>query len=237
MTASGLADRVVLVTGAAGNLGAAVVARLIASGSSVVAANRSADKLAVATAGLGERHLARGGVDLTDPAACRRLVDEAIDRFGRLDGLVSTVGTFAMASIEAADPAHWELLYRANVLTTLNICRAVVPVMRSAGRGGIVTIGAAGAARAGKGTAAYAAAKSAVLRLTESLADELKGHGVRANCVLPSIIDTLQNRADMPKADTGRWVTPAQLAEVIAFLLSDAASGVTGTGVPVTAKG
>ena len=89
----------------------------------------------------------------------------------------------------------------------------------------------------GSGMGAYAAAKSAVLRLTESLADELKGQGVRANCVLPSIIDTPQNRADMPKADTGRWVTPVQIAEVIAFLLSDAASGVSGAAVPVTGRG
>jgi NAD(P)-dependent dehydrogenase (short-subunit alcohol dehydrogenase family) len=234
MAAAGaLEGRVILVTGAAGNLGAAVTARLAALGGVVVAADRSADKLA----GLDGRYLARGGVDFTDPADCKHLVDEAVGRFGRLDGLVSTVGTFAMAGIEEADPAHWDGLFRANLLTTLNICRAVVPVMRSAGRGSIVTIGAAGAARAGKGMAAYAAAKSAVLRLTESLADELKGDGVRANCVLPSIIDTPQNRADMPRADTSRWVTPGQLAEVIAFLLSDAASGVTGTGVPVTGRG
>ena len=238
MRAAGtLEDRIILVTGAAGNLGAAVTARLAALGGVVVAADRSTDKLAESMASLDGRHLTRGGIDFTDPAACGRLVDEAVGRFGRLDGLVGTVGTFAMAKIEQADPAHWDGLFRANLLTTLNICRAAVPAMRAARRGSIVTVGAAGAGRGGKGMAAYAAAKSAVLRLTESLADELKGDGVRANCVLPSIIDTPQNRADMPKADTSRWVTPAQLAEVIAFLLSDAASGITGTGVPVTGRG
>ena len=160
-----------------------------------------------------------------------------MQRFGRIDGLVHTVGTFAMADIDAADPAHWELLFEANLITTLNMCRAVVPAMRAAGRGSIVTVGSAAAARAGKGMAAYAASKSAVLRLTESLADELKAHGVRANCVLPSIIDTPQNRAAMPKADTSRWVTPGQIAEVIAFLLSDAGAGVNGAAVPVTGRG
>ena len=109
--------------------------------------------------------------------------------------------------------------------------------MREAKSGSIVNIGSAGAAKGGSGMGAYAAAKSAVLRLTESLADELKGQGVRVSCVLPSIIDTPQNRADMPKADTSRWVTPLQIAEVIAFLLSDAASGVSGAAVPVTGRG
>ena len=159
-----------------------------------------------------------------------------MNRFGRVDGLVSTVGTFAMASLEAADADHWDLLYRVNVVTTLNLCRAVVPAMRGAGRGSIITIGAAAAARAGKSTAAYAAAKSAVLRLTESLADELKGGGIRANCVLPGTIDTPPNRTAMPKTDPGRWTSPKEVAEVIAFLLSDAAAGITGAGVPVTGR-
>ena len=109
--------------------------------------------------------------------------------------------------------------------------------MRGAGRGSIVTIGAAAAARAGKSSAAYAAAKSAVLRLTESLADEFKGEGSRANCVLPGTIDTPSNRAAMPKADPSRWASPEEVAEVIAFLLSDAAAGITGAAVPVTGRG
>lgn len=237
--AGALNGRVVLVTGAAGHLGAAVTTLLASRDASVIAVDRSPEKLDGLLAGLDDpaRHLGQGGVDLSDAAACASLVETAMSRFGRIDGLVSTVGTFAMAGIDQADPAHWDLLFRANVLTTLGICRAVVAPMRAAGRGSIVTIGAAGAARAGKATAAYAASKSAVLRLTESLADELKGQGVRANCVLPGTIDTPPNRADMPKADTSRWVSPAQVAEVIAFLLSDAASGITGTGVPVTGRG
>jgi NAD(P)-dependent dehydrogenase (short-subunit alcohol dehydrogenase family) len=114
------------------------------------------------------------------------------------------------------------------------MCCAVVPVMWAAGRGSIVDVGSLAGQKATKVLSAYAASKSAVLRLTESLADELKGQGTRANAILPSTIDTPQNRAMMPKVDPSRWVTPAQLAQVIGFLLSDAASGVTGASIPVT---
>ncbi|MFO1047651.1 MAG: SDR family oxidoreductase [Geminicoccaceae bacterium] len=233
-----LVENVVAVTGAGGNLGSAVVQLLAARGARLVVMDRTDAALARVLRALDVAHvLPAPGIDLGDFEACRGLVDFALARFGRIDGLVHTVGTFAMAALDDADAAHWDFLFRANLLSAVNICRAVVPTMRSAGRGSIVTIGAAGAAKGGKGMAAYTAAKSAVLRLSESLADELKAEGVRVNCVLPSIIDTPQNRAAMPKADTSRWVTPGQLAEVIAFLLSDAASGVTGTGVPVTGRG
>ncbi len=158
-------------------------------------------------------------------------------RFGRIDGLVHTVGAFAMAEVEAGDAAHWQRLFQANLFTTLNMCRAVMPAMRVAGRGSIVTVGSAAAARAGKGMAAYASTKSAVLRLTESVADELKADGVRANCILPGTIDTPQNRAAMPKADTSKWVTTGQIAHVVAFLLSAASDGMTGAAVPVTGRG
>ena len=234
-----LTDRVIMVTGAAGHLGSAVVALLETQGAHIVAADRTAARLDEIMDALADpsRHLRAGGVDFLDPQACAALAERAVSRFGHVDGLVSTVGSFAMASLEDADPDHWDLLYRVNVITTLNLCRAVVPAMRAAGRGSIVTIGAAAAARAGKSTAAYAAAKSAVLRLTESLADELKGEGIRANCVLPGTIDTPPNRAAMPKADPSRWASPEEVAQVIAFLLSDAALGITGAGVPVTGRG
>ena len=105
---------------------------------------------------------------------------------------------------------------------------------------GIQTVGFAAFAAALKATAsmsAFAASKSAVLRLTESLADELKAHGIRANCVLPSTIDTPQNRTAMPKADMRKWVTPTQVAEVVAFLIADASSGVNGAAIPVIGRG
>jgi len=109
--------------------------------------------------------------------------------------------------------------------------------MRQAGRGAIVSIAAGAALKAPSGLSAYAASKSAVIRLTESLADELKGEGITVNTVMPSTIDTPQNRAAMPDADTSKWVTPDQVAEVMAFLVSPQASGVTGAAVPITGRG
>ncbi|HEX2527234.1 MAG TPA: SDR family NAD(P)-dependent oxidoreductase [Geminicoccus sp.] len=233
------ADDVIIVTGAGGNLGAACTALLASRGALMVAVDRTQETLDKVLGDLDSpgRHLGVAGVDLTDAAACARLVEQARQRFGRIDGLVNTVGTFAMAGIEEADAAQWDLMFKVNLTTALNMCRAVVPVMRSAGRGSIVNIGSIPAPKAPKALAAYAASKSAVLRLTESLADELKGQGIRANTALPSTIDTPQNRAMMPKADPAKWVTPVQLAEVIAFLVSAAASGVTGAAVPVTGRG
>jgi NAD(P)-dependent dehydrogenase (short-subunit alcohol dehydrogenase family) len=232
------AQPVTIVTGAGGNLGAAVVRVLAGAGHRLVAVERTAAALDRALDGLDAGRIqAEPGVDLGDPAACRALVERAMRRFGQIDGLTHTVGAFAMAEAAAGEAAHWERLFQANLFTAVNMCRAVAPAMRAAGRGSIVTVGAAAAARAGKGTAAYASAKSAVLRLTEALAAELKDAGVRANCVLPGTIDTPPNRAAMPAADTSRWVAPAQIAEVIAFLLSDAAAAVTGAAVPVTGRG
>lgn len=187
-------DEVVIVTGAAGNLGAAVAEILAGRGARVAAMDRTQTALDAVLAGLADpaRHLVVARVDLTDPAACTALVEQVLQRFGRVDGLVNTVGTFAMAGIDAADPAQWEFLFKVNLGTALNMCRASVPPMRAAGRGSIVNIGAGAALKASSGMSAYAASKSAVLRLTESLADELKAHGVRANSVLPSTIDTPQ---------------------------------------------
>ena len=104
------------------------------------------------------------------------------------------------------------------------------------GRGRIVNIGANSALKAGAGVGAYTASKAGVMRLTESLAEELKPRGITVNALLPSIIDTPPNRADMPDADFDRWVKPEQLAEVIVFLLSDAASAITGALIPVTGR-
>ena len=232
-------DEVVIVTGAGGNLGAAVVEILAGRGVRLVAMDRSGAALDRVLVGLAEPecHLRVTDVDLTDSVNCGDLVDQVLQRFGRIDGLVNTVGAFAMAGIDAADPAQWEFLFKVNLSTTLNMCRAAVPSMRAAGRGSIVNIGAAAALKATASMSAFAASKSAVLRLTESLADELKAHGIRANCVLPSTLDTPQNRTAMPKADMRKWVTPTQVAEVVAFLIADASSGVNGAAIPVIGRG
>lgn len=230
---------VVIVTGAAGNLGSALVRLLLGQKVLVAAMERTPAALDRLLGTLDDKEgcLPLPGVDLGDAGACAAAVAEVTRRFGRIDGLASTVGAFAMAGIEEAGQDHWDLLLGANLRTTVNICRAVVPAMRDRKAGSIVTVGAGAALKAPAGMAAYAASKSAVLKLTESLAAELKGDGIRANSVLPGTIDTPQNRAAMPNADTTKWVTPTEVALVMAFLLSEAGRGVSGAAIPVTGRG
>jgi NAD(P)-dependent dehydrogenase (short-subunit alcohol dehydrogenase family) len=231
-------DPVVVVTGAAGNVGRATLTLLARRGTSVVAVDHNAENVRTIMDTLEnpDRHLSVVGVDLTDPAACDRVLALTIERFGRVDGLVNTVGGFASAPIAEAGPELWERMFRLNVTTTLNVFRAAVAHMRPKKRGSLVAIGAGAAVRAPAELSAYAAAKSAVLRLTESLADELKAEGIRVNAILPGAIDTPQNRAAMPAADHSAWVRPQEVAEAIAFLLADASSGVTGALLPVTGR-
>lgn len=151
-------------------------------------------------------------------------------------GIAHTVGGFASAAAAEGGPDLWEQMYRLNVLTTLNIFRAALPSMRAAGRGSLVAIGAGAAVKAPSGLGAYAGAKSAVHRLVESFADELKADRIRVNAILPSIIDTPQNRAAMPDADHTAWVRPREIADAIAFLLAEDASGVTGAFIPVSGR-
>ena len=234
----GFDDQVFIVTGAAGNVGAALTRHLIARGARVAGVDIRAEALEPARLGLTDaaRYAALPVADLADSGAAQAMVAAVVARFGRLDGLAQTVGGFAMAPIEAQDEAMWEGMLRMNLLTTASAFRAVVPALRRGGRGSLVAIGAVAALGAPAEMAAYAAAKSAVLRLVESTAQELKPGGIRANAVLPGTIDTPQNRAAMPDADPARWVTPAQVAAAIGFLLSDDAAGVTGALLPVTGR-
>jgi NAD(P)-dependent dehydrogenase (short-subunit alcohol dehydrogenase family) len=229
---------VIVVTGAAGNLGRAIVEllaqrdiRIVALDHHETAVQGILDKLP-----MPERHVAVGNVELTDSAACERIMALAVERFGRIDGLVNTVGGFASAPIAESGPDLWERMFRLNAITTLNVFRAAIVHMRPKRRGSLVAVSAAAALRAPAGLAAYSAAKSAVLRLTESFAEELKADGIRVNAILPGTIDTPQNRASMPSADHAAWVRPREIAEVIAFLLDDASSGMTGAALPVTGR-
>jgi NAD(P)-dependent dehydrogenase (short-subunit alcohol dehydrogenase family) len=174
------------------------------------------------------------GVDLTDADAAQRAISEIADSAGPIHGLVNVAGGFAWETIMDGDVSTWDRMWAMNVQTALNACRSTVPFLGTGGS--IVNIGSAAAAKADVGKGAYAASKSGVARLTESLAEELKSKGVRVNAVLPSIIDTPANRKDMPDAEFDSWVTTRELADVIAFLLSDKASGITGALIPVTGR-
>jgi NAD(P)-dependent dehydrogenase (short-subunit alcohol dehydrogenase family) len=234
-----LNEDVVIVTGATGNVGAAVCRRIAGQGGRVVAVDRVPDRLGPLLAGLShpERHLAEPDVDLADAVAAAALADRVAGRLGRIDGLVHTVGGFRAAAIAEADESLWDFMYTVNLKTTLNAIRAVAPAMRAARRGAIAVVAAGAALRAPAGLSAYAASKSAVLRLVESAADELKAEGVRVNAVMPTTIDTPQNRAAMPDADPATWVTVDEVAAVLGFLVSEGATGVTGAAIPITGRG
>jgi NAD(P)-dependent dehydrogenase (short-subunit alcohol dehydrogenase family) len=233
---SSLKDKVVIITGAVGNLGHAVAKRVQAQGSKTILVDRSSDRLQKTYGELkgSAQHWLAGGIDMTDPKAVNAMASEAHQRFGRLDGLVNTVGGFRGGKpVHETDLEEWDFLYDLIVRTTLNGCRAVIPYMLQAQSGSIINIGSRNVFQGSPNYAAYSAAKTAVLRLTESLAGELKARGINVNCVLPGTIDTPQNREAMPKADFSAWVPPGDLASVIAFLLSDDARAVTGAAVPV----
>lgn len=174
------------------------------------------------------------GVDLTDADAAQEAISNIAESTGPIQGLVNVAGGFAWETVMDGKVSTWNRMWAMNVETALNACRSTVPFLGAGGS--IVNIGSAAAAKADVGKGAYAASKSGVARLTESLAEELKSKGVRVNAVLPSIIDTPANRKDMPDAEFDSWVTTRELADVIAFLLSDKASGITGALVPVTGR-
>ena len=222
----------VIVTGAFGALGRVVATRLTALGARVAAVDVAESAPPELTQALGSAGVALGGYDLVDPASAAASVAAAVDALGGLDGLVNIAGGFAWETLVEGDPATWDHLYAMNVKTCANMCRAAAPHLVASG-GRIVNTGAGAAVKAAMGMGAYAASKSGVHRLTEALAEELKGK-VAVNAVLPSIIDTPANRKDMPDADVSKWVTPADLTEVIAFLLSDNARAVTGALLPVS---
>jgi NAD(P)-dependent dehydrogenase (short-subunit alcohol dehydrogenase family) len=222
--------KVIVVTGASGALGRVVAEAALARGAKVAGLDHAPSQIP-ATA----NRMELGGVDLSDATEATRAIDAVAAHFGSLDALINIAGGFAFEAVAEGDPRTWQHMYALNVLTALNASRAAIPHLAASASARIVNIGAIGALQAGAGMGAYAASKAGVHRLTEALAAEWKGR-ITVNAVLPSIIDTSANRASMPKADFAKWVTPQELAEVILFLVSDAASAVTGALLPVSGR-
>lgn len=218
----------IIVAGGFGALGRAVCATLMDKGFTVAVVD-------LAPVPADFRGTAFGGVDLADEAAVVAAYEKAAQALGGIDGVVNIAGGFLWETVADGSIDSWDAMYRMNVRTAAISSRAALAHL-SAG-GAIVNVGAAAAANVATGMAPYAASKAGVMALTEGLADELRGRGIRVNAVLPTIIYTPTNRKDMPDADKSGWVKPEAAARVIAFLLSSEATAVTGTGIKLSVGG
>ena len=227
-----LSGKVFILTGAFGALGQAVSACLIAHGAKLALLGNRMRPGVEHPAGT----LMYSGIDLSQKDAANGIFERVFQEMGRIDGLVNLAGGFEWDKLEGSLVGSWESMFRVNLLTAVVSCEAVLPYLLRSKRGAIVNIGATGAIKATSGMGAYAASKAGVVKLTEALADEVKDRGVTVNAVLPSVLDTLGDRASMPNADFTRWVSPMAVAEIIAFLISDLARAISGASFPVAGR-
>lgn len=222
--------KVIVITGGFGGLGRAAGKVAIEAGAKPVLIDYAPapnDPLLASATTLG-------GVDLTNPDAAVAAMKAARDAAGGIDALFNIAGGFAWSKVADSSLDLWERMFALNVKTAVNASKAALPSLIES-KGAIVNVGANGAVRAGAGMGPYAASKQAVHKLTEALAEELKGQ-VRVNAVLPSVLDTAPNRKDMPNADFSAWVQPEALARVMLFLASDGARDISGALIPVTGR-
>jgi NAD(P)-dependent dehydrogenase (short-subunit alcohol dehydrogenase family) len=226
-----LNGQAIVVTGAAGNLGYAIAEALASRGASLVLADRNREALEALAARVAPEALIVDGADVRTSEGCGAIVEAALRRFGAVHGLANTVGTFKMRAVADEAAEDWGMLMEVNALSALRLTTAVLPAMRAARYGRIVHTAAGAAAKGFAGGAVYAASKAAVSRIVEAAAQENRDEGVTVNCVAPGTIDTPQNRAAMPEADTSRWVKPEAIAAVFAFLLSRDSSAVNGATI------
>lgn len=232
---SEFSDKVILITGAAGNLGRAVAAAFAADGARIALLDIDESALDDARAALPEEtEVLTVPTNLLDIDSVNNAVERVKSHFGGVDVLANIAGGFTMGPpLHETPDKDWDFMMNLNARSVFNMCRAVVPHMLATGSGRIVSVSAR-AAREGKARMGpYCASKAAVITLTESLAAEHKHAGINVNCILPGTIDTPQNREAMPDADYDTWVPPEALADVVRFLASDAARCVTGAAVPV----
>jgi NAD(P)-dependent dehydrogenase (short-subunit alcohol dehydrogenase family) len=232
----GLERETVIVTGASGNLGAAVVRRLLVDGARILAVDRHADGPAPEERQAEARHLVMSVGDLSQKADADAVVAAAVATFGGVTALVNTVGGFRTGRVTENALDQWDEMMTLNARVAMVTSAAVLPALVSAGRGSVVHIAAAPALKAGAGLAAYAASKAAVMRLVEAIAAEHRQDRISANCILPGTIDTPQNRAAMPDARRDTWVAPDSIAALIAFLVSPEGAVVTGAAIPATGQ-
>jgi NAD(P)-dependent dehydrogenase (short-subunit alcohol dehydrogenase family) len=231
-----VAGKVALVAGGTGGLGRAVSLAFLEEGATVVVTYRKQEELAAlkAAAGADSARIDGNEVDVTNEQAVRGLVEAIRARHGRLDVLVNAVGAYAGGMpLWEQESATFERMLNLNFRSGYVLLRAALPAMLSQGHGAIVNVASTAALDHGAGNAAYAASKAAALALVDSLAEDLKGTAVRANSILPSVIDTEANRKAMPKADFSKWPKPEEIARVILFLVSDDAKLIRGSAIRV----
>jgi NAD(P)-dependent dehydrogenase (short-subunit alcohol dehydrogenase family) len=231
-----LSGRVFILTGSTGGLGFAIGHVLLAEGVRVVAVGRDQDELDSLRTALqaSDDNWLGTAADLTHPGGADAVVQAAVARFGRLDGVIAAAGGWRGGQpVAETDPATLDWLWQTNVLTVFNILHASLPSLMANGWGRVVTFGARSALQAQARSGAYGASKAAVVVLTQALAAETRGSGVTANVLVPSIIDTPTNRAAMPDADHSKWATPEQFAAAVRFLCSEEASAISGAAIPI----
>ena len=229
-------DKVICVAGATGRLGSVVAGMSVRAGARVVLLGQSEERLEALRSDLCLKgsHCLAFPVDAGDFHAVAPVMEAVAKQMGRIDVLFNTVGGYqGSAPLWETPDEVWQTMWRLNVVSCVNLNRAVLPHMLTGKWGRVVNIAAKTALEPRKNGAAYAAAKAAVIALTQTLALELKGTGVTANIVLPSVIDSPANRESMPGADPNRWVRPAQIAATMLFLCSDEAAAINGAAVPV----
>jgi NAD(P)-dependent dehydrogenase (short-subunit alcohol dehydrogenase family) len=228
--------QVIVITGAAGNLGMAVARAFHSAGANIAVVDRQRDEIRVVFGDdIPEDDTCYFlSADLTDEESVTGMVRDIRDHYGHIDVLVNVAGGFSMGPPVYETPVTtWEFMLNLNARSVFLTSREILPIMIDQGRGKIVSI-AARAALAGKANMApYVVSKSAVVRLTESMAAELQAYDINVNCVLPGTIDTPRNRAENPDADFSKWVAPEALADVILFLSSTGARAINGAAIPV----
>ena len=228
--------KVVLVAGGTGGLGRAVTLAFLEEGAKVIATYRKQEELHTLKirAGVNTAQLDGVAVDVTDEAAARQLIEKIVGKYRRLDAMVNTVGGYAGGTkLWELETKVFDQMLALNLRSGYALSRAAVRAMLKEGHGAIVNVASKAAVDHAGGAAAYAASKSAAVALLDSLAADLQGSGVRANTVLPSIIDTEANRKAMPQADFAKWPKPEEIARVILFLCSDDARVIHGAAIPV----
>src|SRR2546422_5797743 len=237
-----LTKRAVVLTGATGNTGPAVLRAYLEQGAHVVTAIRDVKKGGALRNSLGgpvgalEDRLVVMDADPGDRAAMERLVEQVLRAWGRLDIIANLVGGYGASTAADGDLAAYRASWDQKVGTVVTATAACLRPMRARGYGRVVSVASMAALKGEKGAAGYAMANAALVRWTESLAEETKREGITANTVLPRVIDTPENRAALPKADPTRWPSLDEAAAVVAFLSTDEASGITGAAIQVTAR-